>query len=96
MSLLKKLNLSGTAQGPATFGISNGDEPGHLGVWGTWSKSQPTEVFRVVVKALSQDRKGSIADTSYTFAPGKNESFTQSIETTQELKQFLVGFKKLC
>ncbi|MFM8313400.1 MAG: flavodoxin [Deltaproteobacteria bacterium] len=94
MSLLKKLNLSGSTQGPATFGISNGDEPGHLGVWGTWSTSESLEVFRVVVKAQSPDRTLEVPTTSYTFAPGKNEPFVHSIETTQEMKQFLVGSDK--
>jgi hypothetical protein len=57
MSLLKKLNLTGTTNGPAQFGISNGDEPGHLSVWGVWSKSETPEVYRVVIKAQSPDRK---------------------------------------
>ena len=58
--------------------------------WGVWDKSEKLEVFRVVVKAQSQDRKAP-ADASYTFAPAKEASFCQSIETSQELKQFLVG-----
>ncbi|MFM8315118.1 MAG: flavodoxin [Deltaproteobacteria bacterium] len=90
MSLLKKLNLSATAKRPSQFGISKGDEPGHLGIWGVWDKSEKLEVFRVVVKAQSQDRKAP-ADASYTFAPAKEASFCQCIETSQELKQFLVG-----
>jgi len=91
MSLLKKINLSSSNQGPAQFGLSNGDEPGHLGVWGVWNTSQPIEVFRVVVKASSQDRSTLVPQVSYTFAPSKSESFVQSIETSQEVKQFLVG-----
>jgi|GEM_PF-2304 len=90
MSLLKKMNLSGNAHGPARFGICNGDEPGHLGVWGVW-KDASIEVFRVVVKANSQVSSLKVADASYTFAPAKDHSFVQSIETSQELKQFLVG-----
>jgi len=90
MSLLKKLNLSGTAQGPTRFGVSNGDEPGHLGVWGVW-KDSSVEVFRVVLKAQSQDRDFKVPTASYTFAPGMDHSFVKSIETSQEFKQFLVG-----
>lgn len=90
MSLLKKLNLTGTTNSPAQFGISKGDEPGHLSVWGVWGKSETLEVYRVVLKAQSPDRKAP-QEASYTFAPAKESSFAQSIETSQELKQFLVG-----
>lgn len=90
MSLLKKLKLTGSFDGSVQFGVSRGDEPGHLGVWGVWGKSQNVEVFRVVIKAQSPDRQVP-AHASYTFAPAKEHSFVQSIETTQELKQFLVG-----
>lgn len=90
MSLLKKINLSNKTQGPNRLGVCNGDEPGHLGVWGIWKESS-TEVFRVVVRAQSQERSDKVTNASYTFAPGKAHSFVQSIETTQELKQFLVG-----
>jgi flavodoxin I len=91
MSFLKKLNLSGITDGSTQFGISNGDEPGHLGVWGTWGKDQGIEVFRVVVRAESSDRALPVPEASYTFAPAHETSFVQSIETSQELKQFLVG-----
>jgi flavodoxin I len=93
MSLLKKLNLTGSNEGPAKFGISKGDEPGHLGIWGVWKDSENLEVFRIVLRAQSQDRKAP-AEASYTLAPAKEKSFVQFIETTQEMKQFLVGSDK--
>jgi len=90
MALLKKLNLMRSNEGPAQFGISKGDEPGHLGIWVVWKSSENLEVFRIVLQAQSQDRKAP-GQVSYTLAPAKEKSFVQFIETTQEMKQFLVG-----
>lgn len=72
-------------------GICNGDKPGHIGVWVTWdAKMYPSEVFRVVVKAESVTGLKVDAAT-YTFLPGHDMPFWQSIETTYEMKEFLVG-----
>lgn len=91
MSLLKNLNFSKMSEASVKYGISNGDEPGHFGIWAVWGKSNPTEVFRVIVSAHSSKGSLVVPIASYTLAPTPTESFLQSIETSQELKQFLVG-----
>ncbi len=78
--------------GAPVAGIANGNKPGDLGVWVVWdAKKNPTECFRVLVKATGFDRKIPVTPISYTFAPGFDASFCRSIELPQELKQFLVG-----
>lgn len=78
--------------GAPVAGIANGNKPGDLGVWVVWDgKKNPTEVFRVLIKATGFDRKIPVTPISYTFAPGYDSSFCRSIELPYELKQFLVG-----
>lgn len=89
MGVLSHL-LSTTTSTPRC-GICNGDTPGHIGVWVTWDvKTYPSEVFRVSIKAESVTGL-RVDPATYTFLPGHSTPFMQSVETTFEMKEFLVG-----
>lgn len=89
MGVLSKLltTTTSTPQG----GIANGENPGHIGIWVTWdTKSHPSEVFRVVIKAESVTGL-RVDPATYTFLPGHDAPFCQSVETTHAMKEFLTG-----
>ncbi len=89
MGVLSKFfsTSSSTPQG----GICNGDTPGHIGVWVNWdTKLHPSEVFRVSLRAESITGL-KVDPVTFTFEPAFDTPFYQSVETTYELKEFLVG-----
>lgn len=84
-------NILGSSIVTPQVGICNGDKPGHIGAWVTWDPAQhPTEVFRVVIRMESVTGL-KVDPVSYTFGPAFDAPFCRAIETTYEMKDFLVG-----
>jgi len=71
--------------------ITKGDEPGHLGLAMTWdSAHHPNEIYRIQISVESADIAGP-NPISFTFAPGFDASFFQSLELPMAYRNFLRG-----
>ncbi len=88
-TLLSALGMGRGKGSGAQGGLCPVTLPGHLGVW--VSAANGVEVFRVVLRAASPDRKTPAPEISYTFAPAFDKPFVQALELPLEWKQFLVG-----